>query len=122
MVKGSWWINDWGDPVSRRARQLNRDVAETPLDSDKKVVNVASSYGAADQVGALFRHSRRSCARGKSQKYLRGMVVGNRIGKRRELCRVRGLFWRTCVIGSISKTVSSAAQSFGTGECNWVPP
>ena len=29
--------------MSRKARQLNRDVAETPLWSDNKVVNVASS-------------------------------------------------------------------------------
>ena len=29
--------------MSRRARQLNLDVAETPLWSDNKVVNVASS-------------------------------------------------------------------------------
>ena len=29
--------------MSRRARQFNRDVAETPLWSDSKVVNVASS-------------------------------------------------------------------------------
>ena len=29
--------------MSRRARQLNRDVVETPLWSDNKVVNVASS-------------------------------------------------------------------------------
>ena len=29
--------------MSRRARQLNREVAEAPLDSDKRVVNVASS-------------------------------------------------------------------------------
>ena len=29
--------------MSRRARQLNRDVAETPLWSDNKVVNVALS-------------------------------------------------------------------------------
>ena len=29
--------------MSRRARKLNRDVAETPLWSDNKVVNVASS-------------------------------------------------------------------------------
>ena len=28
--------------MSRKARQLNRDVAETPLWSDNKVVNVAS--------------------------------------------------------------------------------
>ena len=29
--------------MSRRARQLNRDVVETPLWSNNKVVNVASS-------------------------------------------------------------------------------
>ena len=29
--------------MSRRVRQLNRDVAETPLWSDNKVVNVTSS-------------------------------------------------------------------------------
>ena len=29
--------------MSKRARQLNRDVVETPLWSDNKVVNVASS-------------------------------------------------------------------------------
>ena len=29
--------------MSERARQLNRDVVETPLWSDNKVVNVASS-------------------------------------------------------------------------------
>ena len=36
-------MNDWGDPVSRRARQRNGDVAEAPLVSDGKVVNVTSS-------------------------------------------------------------------------------
>ena len=36
-------MNDWGDPVSNRARQLNRDVVETQLWSANKVVNVASS-------------------------------------------------------------------------------
>ena len=29
--------------MSKRARQINRDVVETPLWSDNKVVNVASS-------------------------------------------------------------------------------
>ena len=38
-----WWRNDWGDPVSRRARQGNWDVAEAPLVKDGKVVNVAPS-------------------------------------------------------------------------------
>ena len=41
--KASWWMNDWGDPVSRRARQGNWDVAEAPLVKNGKVVNVASS-------------------------------------------------------------------------------
>ena len=36
-------MNDWGEPVSRRARQRNGDVAEAPLVSDGNVVNVSSS-------------------------------------------------------------------------------
>ena len=40
--KASWCMNDWGDPVSRRVRQRNGDVAEAPLVSDGKVVNVTS--------------------------------------------------------------------------------
>lgn len=36
-------MNDWGDPVSRRARQLNRDVAKTPPHIDNRVVNMAPS-------------------------------------------------------------------------------
>ena len=38
-----WCMNDWGDPVSRRAWQGNGDVAEAPLVSAGKVVNVTSS-------------------------------------------------------------------------------
>ena len=30
----SWCMNDCGEPVSRRARQQNADVAEAPLVSD----------------------------------------------------------------------------------------
>ena len=41
--KVPWCMNDWGEPVSRRARQRNGDVAEAPLVSDGKVVNVSSS-------------------------------------------------------------------------------
>ena len=41
--KAPWWINDWGDRVSRRARQGNGDVAKAPLVKDGKVVNMASS-------------------------------------------------------------------------------
>ena len=36
-------MNDWGEPVSRRARQRNGDVAEAPLVSDGKVVNIMPS-------------------------------------------------------------------------------
>ena len=41
--KAPWCMNDWGEPVSRRARQRNGDVAEAPLVSDDNVVNVSSS-------------------------------------------------------------------------------
>ena len=36
-------MNDWGDPVSSRARQRNRDVEEAPLISAGKTVYVTSS-------------------------------------------------------------------------------
>ena len=36
-------MNDWDEPVSRRARQRNGGVAEAPLVSDGNVVNVSSS-------------------------------------------------------------------------------
>ena len=36
-------MNDWDEPVSRRARERNVDVAEAPLVSDGNVVNVSSS-------------------------------------------------------------------------------
>ena len=36
-------MNDWGEPVSKRARQRNEDVVEAPLVSDGNVVNVSSS-------------------------------------------------------------------------------
>ena len=64
-------MNDYGDPVSRRARQLNRDVAETPLWSDNKVVNVASSM-------VMFL----------GQAYLGGVVVGHRSGEGEEHSRL----------------------------------
>ena len=41
--KAPWCMNDWGEPVSRRARQRNGDVVEAPLASDVNVVNVSSS-------------------------------------------------------------------------------
>ena len=41
--KSPWCMKDWGDLVSMRARQRNGDVAEAPLVSGGKVVNVTSS-------------------------------------------------------------------------------
>ena len=68
------------------ARQSKRQVAETPLWSINKVVNVASSHGddTTDQIRALFRHEGRVIALFVSQKYLRGMVIGHRVGESRE--------------------------------------
>ena len=43
-------INYCDGPISSRARQLNRDVAEVPRASDKIVVNVASSMMAAPLI------------------------------------------------------------------------
>ena len=43
-------MNDWGEPVSRRARQRNGDVAEAPLVSDGNVVNVSSSIVTVPQT------------------------------------------------------------------------
>ena len=36
-------INYCDDPISSRARQLDRDIAEVPRASDRNVVNAASS-------------------------------------------------------------------------------
>ena len=49
-------INYCDDPISSRARQLNRDIAEVPRASDRNVVNVASSM-----MTALLSESR-SCS------------------------------------------------------------
>ena len=51
--KEPWCMNDWGDPVSRRARQRNGDVAEAPLVSDGMVVNVTASM-VTTHIGILF--------------------------------------------------------------------
>ena len=65
--------------MSRRARQLNRDVAETPLWSDNKVVNGASSMVTTPPI----RSGPCSGMRGASmrcswQEYRGGVVVGHR--------------------------------------------
>ena len=72
-------MNYCGDPVSRKARQLNRDVVETPLWSDNKVVNVASSMVTTplNQFRSLFGYGGRVDARSVGQKYLWGVVVGH---------------------------------------------
>ena len=67
------------------ARQSKREVAKTPLWSVNKVVNVVV-YGddATDHIRALFRHEGRVIALFVSQEYLRGMVIGHRVGESRE--------------------------------------
>ena len=72
------------------ARQSKREVAETPLWSVNKVVSVASSMVTMppDQIRALFRHEGRVIALFVSQEYLRGMVIGHRVGESRERGRL----------------------------------
>ena len=108
--------------MSRRARQLNREVAEALLDSDKRVVNVASSIvmtpptrsgPCSGKIGVDARGVKAKSTSGAwssgtesvNAESCAGWVVGLR----------QGVVRRTCVIGSISKTVSSAAQSVATG-------
>ena len=43
-------INYCDGPISSRARQLNRDIAEVPRASDRDVVNVASSMMTAPLI------------------------------------------------------------------------
>ena len=43
-------INYCDGPISSRARQLNRDIAEVPRASDRNVVNVASSMMTAPLI------------------------------------------------------------------------
>ena len=63
-------MKDWEDPVSKRARQLNRDVVH--------------GDDAADQIRSLLGYEGRVNARSLSRKYLWGVVVGHRIGVSRE--------------------------------------
>ena len=67
------------------ARQSKREVAKTPLWSVNKVVNVVvHGDDATDHIRALFRHEGRVIALFVSQEYLRGMVIGHRVGESRE--------------------------------------
>ena len=76
--------------MSRRARQLNRDVVETPLWSDNKVVERGVVHGdnAANQLRSLFGYEGRVDARSVGQKYLWGVVVGHRKSVSRECSRL----------------------------------
>ena len=71
------------------ARQSKREVAETPLWSVNKVVNVASSMVTMPPIrsgpcsGMRGASSRCSC-----QEYLRGTVIGHRVGESRERGRL----------------------------------
>ena len=118
-------MNDWGDPASRRVRQLNREVAEAPLDSDKRVVNVASSIvmtlltRSGPCSGKVGVDARGVKAKSTSGEWSSGTESVNAESCAGWLVMLRqGLFRRTCVVGSISKTVSSAAQSVETGICS----
>ena len=106
--------------MSRRARQLNREVAETPLWSDNKVVNVASSMVTTPPMRSGpcsgMRGASKRCSWAKSTsgawssgteaveaKRMADWVLAGRASVSR----------RRWVTGSTSKTVSPAAQ--GTG-------
>ena len=69
------------------ARQSKREVAKTPLWSVNKVVNVASSMVTMPPIisgPCSGRHEGRAIALFVSQEYLRGMVIGHRVGESRE--------------------------------------
>ena len=73
-------INYCDGPISSRARQLNRDIAEVPRVSDRNVVNVASSKATAPLINwGLVQARGRINTFSMGQKYLCG--VGHRIGK-----------------------------------------
>ena len=104
---------------------MNREVAEAPLDSDKRVVNVASpivmtpltrSGPCSGKVGADARGVKAISTSGAWSSGTESVNAESCAGWVVELRQ--GLFRRTCVIGSISKTVSSAAQSVETEVCS----
>ena len=66
-------INYCDDPISSRARQLSRDIAEVPRASDRNVVNVASYM-----VTAPLIESRPCSGKRAHQQYLYGVVIGHR--------------------------------------------
>ena len=111
--------------MSRRARQLNREVAEAPLDSDKRVLNVASfivmtpltrSGPCSGKVGVDACEVKAKSTSGAWSSGTESVNAESCAGWVVELRQ--GLFRQTCVMGFISKTVSSAAQSVETGVCS----
>ena len=72
------------------ARQSKREVAETPLWSVNKVVSVASSMVTMPPIrsGPCSGMRGRVIALFVSQEYLRGMVIGHRVGESRERGRL----------------------------------
>ena len=106
--------------MSRRARQFNRDVAETPLWSDNKVVNVASSMVTTPPMrsgpcsGMRGASKRCSWAKSTSGAWSSGTeAVEAKSMADWVLARRGSVSRRRWVTGSTSKTVSPAAQ--GTG-------
>ena len=106
--------------MSRRARQLNRDVAETPLWSDNKVVNVASSMVTTPPMrsgpcsGMRGASKRCSWAKSTSGAWSSGTEAVEAKSMADWVLAGRGsVSRRRWVTGSTSKTVSPAAQ--GTG-------
>ena len=111
--KAPWCMNNWGDPVSKRARQWNWDVVEASLVSHGKVVNVTSSMvmtpliksgtcldmnGLSARVVFVKRTSGAWSSGAESMKAERIALRG---------CSVIGtVLRRAWVVGSTSKTVS----------------
>ena len=77
-------INYCDGPISSRAWQLNRDIAEVPLLSDRNVVNVALSKMTAPLIKlGLVQARGRINTFSMGQKDFCGVVFGHRIGDNR---------------------------------------
>ena len=103
--------------MSRRARQLNRNVAETPLWRDNKVVNVASSMVTTPPM----RSGPCSGMRGESKRCFGAKSTSGAWSSGTEAVEAKSMAnWvlagrgsvprRRWVTGSTSKTVSPVAQ------------
>ena len=106
--------------MSRKARQLNLDVAETPLWNGNKVVNVASSMVTTPPIrsgpcsGMRGASIRRSWAKSTSGAWSSGTEAVKAKSMADWVSAGRGFVTRRrCVTGSTSKTVSPAAQWTG---------